>query len=191
MFEPEDEPITLDERIASDRGFDLIARNCIEAEAELLSHLVLPLLDKAARRDDEAALEVAPDQQFLDEQPGHDGLAGARIVGEQEAQRLSRQHLAINRRDLVRQCLDLRCGNGEIRVKKVGEPYSAGLGCEPEQTAVGIERVAPTRLAELEAGFLATIGVAICSSCRTAMPGVTFVTRLRQEADLPCPAECC
>src|SRR5436309_1627474 len=53
--EPEDEPITLDERIAGDRGLDLITRDGVEAEPELLGHLILPLLDKTARRDDQAA----------------------------------------------------------------------------------------------------------------------------------------
>jgi hypothetical protein len=33
----------------------------------------------------------------------------------------------------VRQCLDLRCGNGEVGVEKVGEPNPVGLGREPEQ----------------------------------------------------------
>jgi hypothetical protein len=80
---------------------------------------------------------------FFDEQPGHDGLACARIIGEQEAQRLSRQHLAINGGDLMRQCFDLRCSDGEIRVEEVGEPYSVCLRREPEQATVGIERIAP------------------------------------------------
>jgi hypothetical protein len=51
-----DEPVTLDKRIAGDRGFDLITCDRVEAEPELLGHLVLPLLDKVARRDDQAAL---------------------------------------------------------------------------------------------------------------------------------------
>ena len=54
--------------------------------------LVLPLLGEAAGADDETTLQVAAGDQLLDEQARHDGLAGARIVGEQEAQRLTRQH---------------------------------------------------------------------------------------------------
>jgi hypothetical protein len=38
-------------------------------------------LDQSTGRYDEAALQVSPDQQFLDEQAGHDGFAGAGIVG--------------------------------------------------------------------------------------------------------------
>ena len=104
------------------RGLDLVAGEDVEVEAELLGQLVLPLLDQAARRDDQAALEIAADQQLLDQQPGHDRLAGAGIVGEQEAQRLARQHLAVDGRDLVRQRLDLRGADGEVGIEQVGKP---------------------------------------------------------------------
>ena len=72
-------------------------------EVELGVQLVLPLLDQAARATIRQRCEVAADDQLLDEQPGHDRLAGAGVVGEQEAQRLARQHLAVDGRDLVRQ----------------------------------------------------------------------------------------
>jgi hypothetical protein len=75
------------------------------------------MLDQASGRDDHAALEIAADEQLLDQQPGHDGLAGAGIVGEQEAQRLARQHLAVNGRDLVRQRFYLRGTDGEIGIE--------------------------------------------------------------------------
>src|SRR6266852_20303 len=119
--EPQYKATFLDERIARDRSFNLIARQDVEAEPELFGHLVLPLLDQTARRDDEAAFEVAPDQEFLNKQSCHDGLTGAWIVGEQEAQRLTRKHFAINGRDLVRQRLDLGRPDGEIRIEKVCE----------------------------------------------------------------------
>ena len=128
-----------------------------KCEAELLGHLVLPLLDQAAGRDDQAALEVAADQQLLDQQPRHDRLAGAGIVGEQEAQRLARQHLAVDGRDLVRQRLDLRRADGEIGIEQVGEPDAVGLRRQPQQAAVGVEGVGPPGLDELEAAFLAAI----------------------------------
>ena len=132
-IEAHDQPVLLDERIAGDGGFDLIAGQKVEAQAELLGHFVLPLLDQAARRDDQAALEIAADQQLLDQQPGHDRLAGAGIVGQQEAQRLARQHLAIDGRDLVRQRLDLRRADREIGVEKMGEADAVGLGRQPQK----------------------------------------------------------
>jgi hypothetical protein len=36
------------------------------------------------------SFSIAANQEFLDEQPRHDGLAGARIVSEEESQRLTR-----------------------------------------------------------------------------------------------------
>ena len=102
-------------------GLDHVAGEDLEVEAELLPQLVLPLLDEAARGDDEAALDVAADHQLLDEQPGHDRLAGAGVVGEQEAQRLAGQHLRVDRRDLVRQRIEVRRLHREVRVEQVGQ----------------------------------------------------------------------
>jgi hypothetical protein len=39
----------------------------------------------------------------------------------------------------------------------VGEPYSVRLGREPEQAAISIERIAPTRLDEFEAGLFPAV----------------------------------
>ena len=153
--EPDDQPIALGERVAGERGLDLVARQDVEGEAEFLGHFVLPLLDQRARRDDEAALQIAPDQQLLDEQARHDGLAGAGIVGEQEAQRLPRQHLAIDRRDLMRQRLDLRRRDGDVGVEEIGEADAVGLGGKPKQAAVGVEGVGPAGLDELKADLFA------------------------------------
>ncbi len=143
--EAHDQAVALDEGVAGERGLDLVAGEDVEGEAELLGHLVLPLLDQAARRDDQAALEVAADQQLLDQQPGHDGLAGAGIVGEQEAQRLARQHLAVDGGDLVRQRLDLRRADGEVGVEQVGEPDAVGLRRQPQQGRRRRRRRRPAR----------------------------------------------
>ena len=84
-----------------------LRREDLEGEPELQVQLVLPLLDEAARGDDQAALDVLAEDQLLDVEPGHDRLAGARVVGEQEAQRRARQQLAVDGADLVRQRLDV------------------------------------------------------------------------------------
>ena len=47
-------------------------------------------------------------ERVTDQQPGHNGLAGAGFVGEQKAQRLTRQHGFVDGGDLVRQRLDQR-----------------------------------------------------------------------------------
>ena len=59
----------------------------LEVQPELLPQLILPLLDQAAGRDDQAALQVTAEHQLLDVQARHDRLARAGVVGEQEPQR--------------------------------------------------------------------------------------------------------
>jgi hypothetical protein len=76
-------------------------------DAEFLGHLLLPLLDETARRHNQAAFKIAADQKFLDEEAGHDRLAGSRVVSQQKSQRLAREHFPIDGRDLMRQSFDL------------------------------------------------------------------------------------
>ena len=95
--------------------------------------LVLPLLGEAAGADDEAALQVAAGDQLLDQQPRHDGLAGARIVRQQEAQRLARQHALVDGCDLVRQRLDDRGVDGEHGIEQMGEMDALRFRHEAEQ----------------------------------------------------------
>ncbi len=105
--------------------------------------LVLPLLGQAAGADDEAALQVAAGDELLDEEPGHDGLAGAGVVGEQEAQRLARQHRLVDGGDLVRQRLDDGGVDRQHRVEEVGEANAVGLGDQAEEGAVAVEAPGP------------------------------------------------
>ncbi len=49
--------------VAGERGFDAVARQYLEAQLELFPQLILPLLDKAARRADQAALHIAAHDQ--------------------------------------------------------------------------------------------------------------------------------
>ena len=125
---------------AGDRRLDPLPGQQVEGEAELRFELVLPLLHQAAGGDDEATLQIAPEHQLPDEQAGHDGLARAGVVGEQEAERLARQHLAVDGGDLVRQRLDVRGVDREVRVEQMREPDALGLRGQPEPPAVGPER---------------------------------------------------
>ena len=130
------------------------------------------MLDEAAGRDDQAALKIAADQQLLDQQPRHDRLAGAGIVGEQEPQRLARQHLAINGRDLMRQRLDLGRADGEVGIEQVGKADAVGLGREPQQRAVGVECIRAAGFDEFERGFLAAIDEPLADTAvRPGKPG--------------------
>ena len=119
--------------------------------------LVLPLLDQAAGADDEAALEVAAGDQLLDEEAGHDGLARAGVVREQEAQRLARQHRLVDRGDLVRQRLDQRGVDREHRVEQVRQADAVRLGDQAEERPVAVEAPGTTGGHDLQHGLVVPI----------------------------------
>ncbi len=110
-----------------------LAGQDVEAQLELEPQFVLPLVGQVAGHADQAALHVAADHQLLDEQAGHDRLAGAGVVGQQEAQRLAGQHLAVDAGDLVGQRLDQRGVDGQHRIEEVGQVDAVGLGHQAEQ----------------------------------------------------------
>ncbi len=88
---------------------------------------------------DEAALEIPARHQLLDVQARHDGLPGARIVGQQEAERLLREHGLVHRGDLVWQRLHLGAVHGQHGIKQVRQPDAVRLGDQAIERAVAIE----------------------------------------------------
>ena len=134
-----DEVAALLEGVAAACSDDHVAGEQIEIEPELLPQLVLPLVGQRSGRDDETALQITAQLQLLDEKPGHDRLARARIVGEQEAHRLTRQQLVVDGGDLMRQRLDEAGGDGDVGIEEPGQVDAVGLGDEPEQLPVPVE----------------------------------------------------
>ena len=114
---PGDQQRPLLKRVAQPGGVDHLAGEQLELQLELLLELVLPLLGERARRHDQAALQLAADQQLLDQQAGHDRLAGAGIIRQQEAHRLARQHVLIDRTDLVGQRVNRAAAYRHVGVK--------------------------------------------------------------------------
>ena len=133
LVEPGDDEVGFEEPVAGAGGLELVVGQDLERQVEAAVELVLPLLGQAAGADDQAALQVAAGDQLLDEQARHDRLAGAGVVGEQEAQRLARQHGLVDGRDLVRQRFDDRGVDREHRVEEVREADALRLGDEAEQ----------------------------------------------------------
>ena len=103
--------------------------------AELVLHFALPLEGEVGRRDDEGALDQAANLQFLDEQAGHDGLAGAGVVGQQEPDARQLHEVIVNRLKLVRQRINARDGEREIRVVFIGQSQAHGLDSQAELLA--------------------------------------------------------
>ena len=103
LVEARDDQIGLQEPVAGTRRGRLVVGEDLEVQVEALVQLILPLLGQAARTHHQTALQIAAGDQLFHQQTGHDRLAGAGIVGQQEAQRLARQHRFVHRGDLMRQ----------------------------------------------------------------------------------------
>ena len=157
LVEPGDREVGLQEPVAGARRLELVVGQDVERQVEPAVQLVLPLLGEAAGTDDQTALEVSAGDQFLDEQPRHDGLAGAGVVGEQEAQGLPGQHGFVDRGDLVRQRLDDGRVHREHGVEEMGEADPLRLGDEAEQRAVPVEAPGPSGLDDLQPGLVVTV----------------------------------
>ncbi|MBF8306153.1 MAG: hypothetical protein HW398_1341, partial [Acidobacteria bacterium] len=94
----------------------IAAAQDVEALLEFVGHFALPLEGEVGRTHNQDAFGEPAQFQFLDQQARHDGLAGARIVGEQEAAPRRFQQVIVNRVELVRQGIDPRNGKAEVGV---------------------------------------------------------------------------
>src|SRR5450759_5767447 len=92
LVKPHDELVLILKGIAAGRSDLEFLGEEAELQAELLEKLIAPLFDQTAGRDDEHTAGVSAHKQFPDVEAGHDRFARARIVGEEVAQRLMRQH---------------------------------------------------------------------------------------------------
>jgi hypothetical protein len=102
-------------------------------------------------------LKVSPGDEFLDEEPGHDGLASARVIGQQEAERLPRQHAFVNGGDLVGEGVHDRGVDRENGVEKVRETDTLRLRNEPKEGSVSVETPGSPRFNKAQARFVVTI----------------------------------
>src|SRR5216683_4371402 len=78
--------------IARNGSLQAVVRENVKGNVKAQVELILPLLHKVAGRDDEAAMEIATNHEFFDEQSCHDGFARSWVVGQQVAQGLFAQH---------------------------------------------------------------------------------------------------
>ena len=94
---------------------DVLALQDQELLVELLLQLALPLEGEVGRADDQDALGEAAQLQLADEQARHDRLAGAGVVGQQEAHAGELEQVVVDRLELVRQRIDARDREPEVR----------------------------------------------------------------------------
>ena len=99
-----------------------------EPEPEECAQLPLPVADETGGRHDDHPSDPPPRQHLAHDEAGHDRLAGPRVVGEQEAQRVLREHALVDRDALVRQRVDAGGLAGERRVALMTVGQMQGLG---------------------------------------------------------------
>ena len=113
----------------------------VERFAKPAEQFVLPLDRQRRRAQDQHAVDGLAELHLLDEQAGHDGLARAGVVRQQEAEPGLRQHPQVDGLDLVRQRADARQADGEVAVVRVGKADAGGLDEQPEALGVdGLDR---------------------------------------------------
>ncbi len=150
LVETGDDQVRFQEPVAGPRRFEFVVGQDLKRQVEAVVQLVLPLLGEAAGANDEAPLQVASRNQLLHEQPGHDGLAGARVVGQEKSERLARQHGLIDGRDLMRQRIDQRRVDCQHGVKQMCELNAVQLGHQTEEVAVAVEAPGAAPLDDIE-----------------------------------------
>jgi len=111
-------------------GAEDVATDDFEVLAELVLHFALPLEGETGRRDDESALDQAPNLQLLDEQAGHDRLASAGVIGQEEADAWQAQEIVIDRLKLMGEWVHAGDGQREVRVVFEGEGKAHGLDAQ-------------------------------------------------------------
>ena len=77
-----DDLVALLPRVLAVVGSQNVAADDVEPFAELVGQFALPLEGEVRRRDDQHPPHEAAGLEFLEQQPRHDRLAGARIVGQ-------------------------------------------------------------------------------------------------------------
>lgn len=139
LVQPRDHQRRFGEPVAGACRLELVVGEDLEGQLEAAPEFVLPLLGQTAGADDQAALQVTAGDQLLDQQARHDRLARARVVRQQEAQRLPGQHGIVDGGDLVRERVDQRGMDGEQRVEQMGKPYAVRLGHQAEGVPFSVE----------------------------------------------------
>ena len=102
------DPVELVPRVLGQRRVEVAGAELHEIELEPIGELPDPLRAEIRGRDYEDPVARAAQDQLLHVQPGHDRLARAWVVGQQEPQPRLPQEAVVDRLELVRQRLDVR-----------------------------------------------------------------------------------
>ena len=133
--------VTVLPRVLAVVGAEDVAADDLERLAELVLEFALPLEGEVGRRDDERPLDEPAGLQLLEQEPGHDCLASAGVVGQQKADARELEEVIVDGLQLVRQGVDTGDREREVRVVLVRQPEPVGLDPEPEERRVVVERL--------------------------------------------------
>ena len=98
-------------------GAGVVPAHDAERQAEQGAHFAFPVADQPGRRHDEHARHQTTRERLAQVEAGHDRLAGAGVVGQQEAERRPPEQVLVHGDALVRQRVDRRNLRGEGRVE--------------------------------------------------------------------------
>ena len=124
---------------------------------KFLKELILPLLGEISGRNDQAALQVAADDQLLKQQARHDRLSCAGVICQYIAQWKSGQHLLIDGRNLMRKRLNRRCMHGKIRIKQMRKVNAVCFGYQALLFSIHIKAPGETLFEYFKRGFVFTV----------------------------------
>ena len=124
--------------VHAELGAQVAALHHQERLVELLLQFPLPLEREIRRGDDQDAFGKAPQLQLAEQQTGHDRLACPSIVSQQESHARQLQQVVVNRLQLVRQRVDARDRQPEIRIEFPRESERVGLKSQSEQLSVAV-----------------------------------------------------
>ena len=120
-------------------GARLGAADDTEGQAEEGAHLPLPVADQAGRGHDEHAPQEPAGQHLAHVQTGHDRLAGAGVVGQQESQRGLLEHPLVHGDALMRERVDQRRLGGEGGIEEMAAGEAVRLGDGRDRLRIGGE----------------------------------------------------
>jgi len=118
---------------------DRIAADDEELFLELLAQLALPLEGEIRRTDNEHALRQPAQLQLAQQEARHDRLPRAGVVCEQESNARQLEQVVVHRLELVRQRVDARNREREVRVELVRDAERVGLQAQLDERAVAVE----------------------------------------------------
>jgi hypothetical protein len=123
------------EEVGGGEGAEEVAAEGDEVLAEPVAQFPQPLVLQVGGDDEKGVADDAAGLQFFQDQAGHDGLAQAGVVGQEEADAGEGEDVAVDGVHLVGEEVHLGDADGVVGVKGVGQAHAGRFGEEEEGVA--------------------------------------------------------